>query len=136
METQAAPTAEPPDSIEEFIDELYLTPDEFRADEKAVQALRRFLASDEGRKFARVIRGFNPAAKMATLDTVDPKYVRAVAHAEKESAETLVGKIGGYQLIQNLIFQVLTKHKAPTQQTKPRGRRSIDPHPAQLPVST
>ena len=133
METPPQP--EQPDSIEEFIDELFLTPDEFREDKEAVQALRRFLASKEGRKFCRVIRGFNPAAKMATLDSVDPKLVRAAAHAEQESAATLVGKIGGYQLIQNLIFQVLTKHKKTQQQNKARGRRSIDPHPAQLPAS-
>lgn len=133
METPHQP--EQPDSIEEFIDELFLTPDEFREDEKAVLALRRFLSSKDGRKFRRVIHGFNPAAKMATLDSVDPRALRAVACAESESSETLVGKIGGYQLIQNLIFQVLIKHKKPQSQNKPRGRRSIDPHPAQLPAS-
>ena len=134
MET-AQDQPEQPDSIEEFVDELFLRPEEFQEDAEAVHALRRFLASKEGRKFCRVIRGMNPAAKMATLDSVDPKIVRAAAHAEHESAQTLVGKIGGYQVIQNLIFQVLTKHRKPQQPNKQRGRRAIDPHPAQLPAS-
>lgn len=118
-----------------FVDALWLDADDFRTDEKAVAAWRAFCGSDAGKKLYRVIRGMNPASRLATTDTVDPKVIRPVAAADGHSSKTLLGKITGFQLIENLLFQVLVKHKKPQQ--KPTGRRGhgreVAPHPASLP---
>jgi hypothetical protein len=128
--------AKPP-KVEEsgFVDSLWMTPEEFQLDEKAVKAWRAFIATTEGKKLYRVIRGLNPASRLATIDTVDPKMMRAVAAAEAQSEGTLLGKITGFQLIENLLFQVLVKHKKaqPQPHSRRSGKREIAPHSVSLP---
>lgn len=108
----------------------WMSVDEWQEDEKAVLAWREFVESEHGQKLARVLAGLNPLARLATLDSVRPDLVRAVAKAESESAEALLGKATGYQLVCNALFQVMTKAKtaAPRAHSRRAGGRDIPPH--------
>lgn len=135
MET---PPPEPPEQPPEtggFTNSLWLSADEFCADHAAVKAWREFIASPAGVKLRRVIAGLNPLARLATLDTLDPKLIRAVSSAETQSEGSLLGKSIGYQAIDNLLFQRLVKIAKPQQKpTGRKGNRSISPHQPSLPV--
>lgn len=107
----------------------------FCRDEKAVLAWREFLHSAAGRKLRRVVDGLNPLLKLASQEANNPAIIRAAAKAESESAETLLGKATGFQLVHNVLFQLLLHiHRgAPPSSSRRGGKREIPSHPTSLP---
>ena len=79
--------------------------EEFCADESAVTALKNFLASKEGGKFQRMLRAEHPLSKLASKENQNPANVRDLAIAENGTADNLLGKCIGWELVFKLMDQ-------------------------------
>lgn len=99
-----------------------MTEEEFRSDKATVGALANFLNSKEGAKFKALMECESPLSKLASRETQQPANVRDLAIAEQGSADNLLGKCVGWDLLRNVISRCSTMvSKAP--QKEPRAAR-------------
>lgn len=109
----------------------HLTPEQFRANTEWVMGLREFLQSDTGAAVLSVLQGMHPLRKLAdSRISAEGTNIRAAAAAESEPgrAESLLGRLEGYEsAIEILTQQLTTAQVATPPQSRKAGGREIKP---------
>lgn len=113
----------------------HLTPEQFRAKSEWVMGLREFLQSDTGAAVLSVLQGMHPLRKLAdSRIAAEGTNIRAAAAAESEPgrAESLLGRLEGYESAIEILTQQLTSVQVPASPSsrKAGGSRDIKPAPA------